>query len=63
MLMAYARSCRPGMIHGGGKAVTVVVPDWPTLEREVHAWEDRRNTHHNKADWHFSGTLQRSMPA
>ncbi|MBV8109497.1 MAG: IS630 family transposase [Hyphomicrobiales bacterium] len=30
------------------------IPDKHTLEREVAAWERHRNTHHAKADWHFT---------
>lgn len=30
------------------------IPDRRTLEREVAAWVARRNTHHAKADWHFT---------
>lgn len=30
------------------------IPDRPTLEREVAAWGQRRNTHNAKADWHFT---------
>ena len=30
------------------------IPDKPTLEKEVAAWEDHRNKHHAKANWHFT---------
>ena len=30
------------------------IPDKPTLEREVAAWEAHRNRHHAKADWQFT---------
>ncbi len=30
------------------------IPDKQTLISEVAAWEDRRNTHHAKADWQFT---------
>jgi hypothetical protein len=30
------------------------IPDKPTLEREVAAWEAHRNKHHAKADWQFT---------
>jgi hypothetical protein len=30
------------------------IPDKPTLEAEVAAWQDYRNKHHTKADWHFT---------
>ena len=30
------------------------IPDKPTLEKEVAAWERHRNKHHAKADWHFT---------
>jgi hypothetical protein len=30
------------------------IPDRPALEREVAAWGKRRNTHNDKADWHFT---------
>jgi hypothetical protein len=30
------------------------IPDKQTLTEEVAAWEDDRNKHHAKADWHFS---------
>jgi hypothetical protein len=30
------------------------IADRPTLEREVAAWLERRNTHHAKADWRFT---------
>jgi hypothetical protein len=29
------------------------IPDLPTLEKEVAAWEDHRNKHHAKANWQF----------
>ena len=30
------------------------IPDRQTLEREVAAWVAKRNTHHAKANWHFT---------
>jgi hypothetical protein len=30
------------------------IPDKQTLINEVAAWQDRRNTHHAKADWQFT---------
>ena len=30
------------------------IPDKPTLEREVAAWQDPRNKHHAKPDWQFT---------
>jgi hypothetical protein len=30
------------------------IPDKQNLTEEVAAWEDDRNEHHAKADWHFS---------
>src|SRR5271166_1618290 len=30
------------------------IPDKPTLEKEVAAWQDHRNKHHAKADWQFT---------
>ena len=30
------------------------IPDKPTLEKEVAAWEDHRNKHHAKANWQFT---------
>lgn len=30
------------------------IPDRAMLEREVAAWVKRRNTHHAKANWHFT---------
>ena len=30
------------------------IPDKPTLEREVAAWESHRNKHNAKADWLFA---------
>jgi hypothetical protein len=30
------------------------IPDKPTLEKEVAAWERHRNNHHAKADWQFT---------
>ena len=30
------------------------IPDKPTLEKEVAAWECHRNKHHAKADWQFT---------
>jgi hypothetical protein len=30
------------------------IPDKPTLEKEVAAWERHRNKHHAKADWQFT---------
>ena len=30
------------------------IPDKPTLEKEVAAWEAHRNKHHAKADWQFT---------
>ncbi len=30
------------------------IPDRPTLEKEVAAWERLRNKHHAKADWQFT---------
>ena len=30
------------------------IPDKPTLEKEVAAWERHRNTHNAKADWQFT---------
>src|SRR5271165_4802759 len=30
------------------------IPDKPTLETEVAAWERHRNNHHAKADWQFT---------
>src|SRR5271157_4922034 len=30
------------------------IPDKPTLQREVAAWQDHRNKHHAKADWQFT---------
>jgi hypothetical protein len=30
------------------------IADQPTLQREVAAWLERRNTHHAKADWRFT---------
>jgi hypothetical protein len=30
------------------------IPDMPTFEREVAAWEDHRNKHHAKANWQFT---------
>ena len=30
------------------------ITDMPTLEKEVAAWEDRRNKHHAKANWQFT---------
>jgi hypothetical protein len=30
------------------------IPDKPTLEKEVTAWERHRNKHHAKADWQFT---------
>ena len=32
------------------------IPDKPTLEREVAAWQAHRNKHHAKADWQFTNT-------
>ena len=32
------------------------IPDMPTLEKEVAAWEDHRNKHHAKANWQFTTT-------
>ena len=30
------------------------IPDKPTLEKEVAAWQSHRNKHHAKADWQFT---------
>ncbi len=30
------------------------IPDKPTLEKEVAAWQDHRNKHHAKAKWQFT---------
>ena len=30
------------------------IPDKPTLEKEVAAWEDHRNKHHAEANWQFT---------
>ncbi len=30
------------------------IPDKPTLEKQVAAWEDHRNKHHAKANWQFT---------
>ena len=30
------------------------IPDKPTLEKEIAAWEAHRNKHHAKADWQFT---------
>ena len=30
------------------------IPDKPTLEKEVAAWERHRNKHHAKSDWQFT---------
>jgi hypothetical protein len=30
------------------------IPDKPTLISEVEAWQQRRNTHHAKAEWQFT---------
>ncbi len=30
------------------------IPDQPTLEEEVAAWEKSRNSKHAKADWQFT---------
>jgi hypothetical protein len=30
------------------------IPDKPTLEKEVAAWQCCRNKHHPKADWQFA---------
>jgi hypothetical protein len=30
------------------------IPYQPTLEREVDAWQNRRNTHNTKANWRFT---------
>jgi len=32
------------------------IPDKQTLMAEIGAWQDRRNTHHTRADWHFTTT-------
>jgi hypothetical protein len=43
------------------------IPDKETLIKEVAAWEERRNKHHNKADWQFTTDnarikLKRALP-
>ena len=30
------------------------IPDKPTLEKEVAAWQSHRNKHHAKANWQFT---------
>lgn len=30
------------------------IPDTPSLQRQVAAWQDHRNKHHAKADWQFT---------
>ena len=30
------------------------IPNKPTLEKEVAAWQDHRNKHHAKANWQFT---------
>jgi hypothetical protein len=37
-----------------GQCLSRRIPDRATLEREVAAWVERRNTHHAKADWRFT---------
>ena len=37
-----------------GQCLDRRIPDQPTLEREVDAWQDRRNIHNHKADWRFT---------
>ncbi len=44
------------------------IADKPALAAEVAAWQQRRNTKHAKADWHFTSTdarvkLKRLYPA
>ena len=37
-----------------GQCLSRRIPDRATLEREVAAWVERRNTHNAKADWRFT---------
>jgi hypothetical protein len=37
-----------------GQCLSRRIPDRATLQREVAAWVERRNTHHAKADWRFT---------
>lgn len=39
-----------------GQCLARRIPDATTLKKEVGAWRERRNTHHAKANWHFTST-------